>query len=51
MWTVVAVVSVSIVVHGITGAPLTRRLHRETGPAAPPRPEVEAAPPVGSYRS
>jgi NhaP-type Na+/H+ or K+/H+ antiporter len=26
VWTVVAVVIVSIVVHGVTGAPLTRRL-------------------------
>jgi NhaP-type Na+/H+ or K+/H+ antiporter len=28
MWTVVAVVAVSIVVHGVTGTPLTRRLER-----------------------
>ena len=31
MWTVVAVVAVSIVVHGVTGTPLTRRLGREPG--------------------
>jgi NhaP-type Na+/H+ or K+/H+ antiporter len=30
MWTVVAVVAVSIVVHGVTGTPLTRWLERET---------------------
>jgi NhaP-type Na+/H+ or K+/H+ antiporter len=30
MWTVVAVVAVSIVVHGVTGTPLTRWLDRET---------------------
>ena len=29
MWTVVAIVAVSIVVHGVTGTPLTRRLERE----------------------
>jgi len=29
MWTVVAVVAVSIVVHGVTGTPLTRRLGRD----------------------
>ena len=29
MWTAVAVVAVSIVVHGVTGTPLTRRLERE----------------------
>ncbi|HMO01249.1 MAG TPA: cation:proton antiporter [Miltoncostaeaceae bacterium] len=31
MWTVVAVVAVSIVVHGVTGTPLTRRLGRDLG--------------------
>lgn len=31
MWTVVAVVAISIVVHGITGTPLTRRLGRKIG--------------------
>jgi NhaP-type Na+/H+ or K+/H+ antiporter len=31
IWTVVAVVAVSIVVHGVTGTPLTRRLGRRVG--------------------
>ena len=31
MWTVVAVVAVSIVAHGVTGTPLTRRLERNAG--------------------
>ena len=31
MWTVVAVVAVSIVAHGVTGTPLTRRLERKAG--------------------
>ena len=40
MWTVAAVVAVSIVVHGVTGAPLTRRL---TGADPDPMPEPAAA--------
>ncbi len=47
LWTVVVVVMVSIVVHGVTGAPLTRRLLGEEAlqrespePEADPEPEV-----------
>ena len=41
-WTVVAVVVVSIVVHGVTGAPLTRRLLGEQALAEEPAEPVEA---------
>jgi NhaP-type Na+/H+ or K+/H+ antiporter len=46
LWTVVAVVMVSIVVHGVTGAPLTRRLLGEEAlrrEATEPEPEPEVA--------
>ena len=44
LWTVVAVVIVSIVIHGVTGAPLTRRLLGEEAllPEDAPEPEVAA---------
>ena len=41
-WTVVAVVVVSIVVHGVTGAPLTRRLLGEQALAEEPAERVAA---------
>ena len=41
-WTVVAVVVVSIVVHGVTGAPLTRRLLGEQALAEEPAEPAEA---------
>jgi NhaP-type Na+/H+ or K+/H+ antiporter len=43
LWTVVAVVIVSIVIHGVTGAPLTRRLLGEEALARESEPELEVA--------
>ena len=43
LWTVVAVVIVSIVVHGVTGAPLTRRLLGEEALLPESEPELEVA--------
>ena len=45
VWTALACVAVSIVVHGITGAPLTRRVGGEsTGETLPRRPRSASAP-------
>jgi NhaP-type Na+/H+ or K+/H+ antiporter len=49
LWTVVAVVMVSIVVHGVTGAPLTRRLLGEEA-LLREDPEPEAEPEVVTRR-
>jgi NhaP-type Na+/H+ or K+/H+ antiporter len=51
LWTVVAVVMVSIVVHGVTGAPLTRRLLGEEAlRREAPEPEADAEPEVVTRR-